>query len=337
MTYSQSSTANNWTEVSVSFNSGSATSVTLFAEYLEEVGRIDDFSLESGSTNTQGGGGSCDTTSDLAIVNATDDGTNDGHGPLNTIDGDSTISNTESRWSSNNSGKYIIWDLGSEQTVESIDIAFFKGDQRSSYFDIDTSSTGSSWTRVLTDGASSGSNAGFESFDLTDSDARYVRFTGYGNSSNTWNSILEANVLGCGDGGETETNPNAYNVARTAVPGKIEAELFSLAADNSDGNQRTVFRPDGDVDIQTTTDTGGGYNIGWMKAGEWLEYPISVSSSGNFSIDARVATIRSTASFTVSIDGSQIGSTFNVANTGGWQAWETQNMSLGNILSLIHI
>jgi len=36
------------------------------------------------------------------------------------------------------------------------------------------------------------------------------------------------------------------------------------------------YRPDEGVDIEKTSDTGGGYNVGWISEGEWLEYTIRV-------------------------------------------------------------
>ena len=62
-----------------------------------------------------------------------------------------------------------------------------------------------------------------------------------------------------------------------AVPGTIDAENFddggegvayhNLSTGNSGGRYRA-----GDVDIEATTDTGGGHNVGWLAAGEWLKY-----------------------------------------------------------------
>ena len=63
-----------------------------------------------------------------------------------------------------------------------------------------------------------------------------------------------------------------------AVPGTIQAENFDEGASglayfdttsgNTGGKDRTT-----DVDIESTTDGGGSYNVGRTRPGEWLKYP----------------------------------------------------------------
>ena len=43
--------------------------------------------------------------------------------------------------------------------------------------------------------------------------------------------------------------------------------------------------PIGDgVDVQTTTDAGGGYNVGFLRTGEWQEYTLDFTRGGPFKI-----------------------------------------------------
>ncbi len=208
-TYSKGITgASDWTEATVNFNSGNNTSVeVLYFKFKTAEGRFDAFSLESVGTSaptptptptpTPSGEISCSETLSQTIVNAIDNGTHDGHGPENTIDG---VTTDESRWSSNGTGKTITFDLGQNTFSKSMDVTWYKGSSRSSFFDVDTSTDNNSWTSVLASASSSGSNSGFENHNLADSTARYVRITGNGNSSNTWNSIIETKINGCTDG-----------------------------------------------------------------------------------------------------------------------------------------
>ncbi|CAM3039627.1 polysaccharide lyase family 7 protein [Vibrio rarus] len=137
----------------------------------------------------------------LVIKAAEDDGSNDGHSPKNTIDGDTTAN---SRWSSEGVGKSITYDLGAQEQVQTVAIKWFKGGSRSSYFHIDTSIDKQHWTKVLTGAASSGDSSGYENFDVTDTNARYVRITGEGNSdSSTWNSIIETKIYGVAANGQS--------------------------------------------------------------------------------------------------------------------------------------
>lgn len=132
-------------------------------------------------------------------------------------------------------------------------------------------------------------------------------------------------------GGTTPTDPDAI-----AVPGIVEAEDYSDYYDTTSGNSGNQYKND-DVDIQTTQDSTGNYNVGWTADGEWLEYSIDVQSAGSYTADVRVATSRTnTKSFTLSIDGSQKGSSVSVENTGNWQNWVTKTVNLGTLSAGTH-
>ncbi|MBX9852975.1 MAG: family 16 glycosylhydrolase [Cytophagaceae bacterium] len=78
-----------------------------------------------------------------------------------------------------------------------------------------------------------------------------------------------------------------YGGTRRSIPGKIEAEHFDDGGqniayfDNSAGNTPAAFR-NTDVDIEPSTDAGGGYNVGYVAAGEWLEYSVNIVSAGDY-------------------------------------------------------
>ncbi|MFD2165894.1 polysaccharide lyase family 7 protein [Thalassotalea euphylliae] len=228
-TLSATAVNSSYAPISVNFNSGSQTQITLFGEYYSQEGRFDDFTLtatSSGGTGGDSGGntgstGQCSDSSNLAVTSATDNGTNDGHGPANTIDGNLA---DESRWSSNGSGKSIVYQLNSESTVTALNLVWFKGNSRTSFFDVDTSTDNNNWTSVLTSGQSSGSSSSYETVDVIDSSAKYVRITGYGNSSNTWNSIIETQILGCGESGDNGGDNGGGN-SGGGSPGNINIEL----------------------------------------------------------------------------------------------------------------
>lgn len=112
------------------------------------------------------------------------------------------------------------------------------------------------------------------------------------------------------------------------VPSLVEAKNCNNYSDTTSANQGGAYRSDG-VDIQTTTDSGGGYNIGWIASGEYLEYTINVDNSADYIADVRVASKSGGGLFVLEIDGSQVGSAVQVNGTGGWQSWETQTVDLG--------
>ena len=121
-------------------------------------------------------------------------------------------------------------------------------------------------------------------------------------------------------------------------PIRIEAEDYAPGGqgisyfDNAEKNYGKAYRNDG-VDIQPTSDEGGGFNVGWIREGEWLTYDLNLPQDGTYDLLARVATPYDDRSFSASV-GNQT-TTFEFDSTGGWQSWqdvvvEDLNLSAGS-------
>jgi hypothetical protein len=154
-------------------------------------------------TGNSGSDSGTDTGSDpvlLPVVAVTASATQDPNVPANTLDG-----NLETRWSASGQGQWIQYDLGATKTVSHVAIAWYRGDQRTSVFDIEVSLDGLVWTTVH-NGTSSGLSVDLETYDFDNVTARFVRIVGFGNSANTWNSITELEIHGTdGVNGGTDT------------------------------------------------------------------------------------------------------------------------------------
>jgi len=140
-------------------------------------------------------------TTALTFASATDDGTNDGHGPKMAIDGST---DPDSRWSSKSDGKdgsystkALTLKLASAQKIGAVGVAWYKGDERWTKFSIETSTDGKSYTTAVASRQSSGSSTGIEQYKFTPVDAMYVRINTSGNESSAWNSLTEAKAFGC--------------------------------------------------------------------------------------------------------------------------------------------
>ena len=129
------------------------------------------------------------TTGDITVTASSDDG----NVPQNVLDG-----NLNTRWSANGDGQYITFDLGSLQVVQSLDIAFYKGNQRTANFEVLVGATSDSLIQMFA-GTSSGASTNLETFDFPDMPARYVRIIGRGNSQNSWISLTEVGIAVGGD------------------------------------------------------------------------------------------------------------------------------------------
>lgn len=254
----------------------------------------------------------------------------------NAVDGNTNFS---SRWAAEQGGDATnLWvDLGSAQRIDDVGIAWGRGNQRTYDFEIRArAGTSGSWTRVYR-GTSSGTTDQIEIYNVTDMDARQIRVKTFSNSAGTiWTDITEFEVHGTGgrSGGNNgvdntpETPPTGGSEAVT-VPALIQAEDFTDYSDSGSVNEGGEYRDTG-VDIQATGDTGGGYNVGWMVTGEWLEYEINVPSSGAYEADVRVASANSNGTFNLAIDGSVVSNTVSVAQSG-WQSYNTLTLDLGNL------
>ena len=102
--------------------------------------------------------------------------------------------NLNSVWSSYGIGSSIQLDIGSSKKICSIDIAWYKGNERQSNFVVSTSQDGKSYKSVLST-VSSGKSLSYEKYNIVDTNARYIRITVNGNSQNNYATISEIRAL----------------------------------------------------------------------------------------------------------------------------------------------
>jgi hypothetical protein len=93
------------------------------------------------------------------------------------------------------------------------------------------------------------------------------------------------------------------------APIRVEAEAFTAES----GTQ-----------LEDTADEGGGQNVGFIDAGDFLEYNFTAPGDGTYTVDYRLASSGGSAGFELSIDNVVV-DTQTVDDTGGWQNWATQS------------
>jgi endoglucanase len=109
---------------------------------------------------------------------------------------------------------------------------------------------------------------------------------------------------------------------------RIEAENYDLGGegvayhDTDAANQGGSMRTSEGVDLEATTDTGGGHNVGWIAAGEWIEFTVDVAAAGSYDLKLRVAR-QPSGSSTMRVLFAGVDKTGDLAvpSTGGWQTW----------------
>lgn len=112
--------------------------------------------------------------------------------------------------------------------------------------------------------------------------------------------------------------------AASASAEVIQAEDYNAYYDTSAGNTGGAYRND-DVDIEATGDDGGGYNVGWIEAGEWLSYEnITIPSAGNYVLHMRVAAPTG-ANISLELNAGSVSLDQLVvpASNQGWQDYQT--------------
>src|SRR5213078_2718058 len=188
---------------------------------------------------------------------------NDGNLPQNTFD-----NNLATRWSAQGDGQWIRFGLGALATIDHVDIAWYLGDTRIAYFDIQVSPDTVTWTKVFS-GQSSGQTLQLERYAFPTTTSRYVRIVGHGNSSSTWNSVTEVAILG------------------TA----LSAPVASVVASGNDGNvpQNTL-----DKSLATRWSAQGDgqwirYDLGALAAIDHLDIAWYLGDTRTASFDIQVS------------------------------------------------
>ena len=98
--------------------------------------------------------------------------------------------NLNTVWSNYGVGSSIQLDLGSSKNICSVDIAWYKGNERQNNFIVSTSQDGKSYKTVVST-VSSGNSLSYEKYNVVDTNARYIRITVNGNNQNNYASISE--------------------------------------------------------------------------------------------------------------------------------------------------
>lgn len=139
------------------------------------------------------------------------------------------------------------------------------------------------------------------------------------NGSNSNNKTVDEfiDIKSCG----------AFGGVPHPIPGRVQAEEYDEGyngvgfSDSDASNQGGQFRTD-DVDVEETTDVGGGFNVGWTETGEWLEYSVDVASAGTYDFSFRLASLTGAGELSLDLDGIEIIGAVEATNTEGWQTFD---------------
>jgi len=122
-----------------------------------------------------------------------------------------------------------------------------------------------------------------------------------------------------------------FSGAPAPVPGTIEAENFDSGGegvayhDTTGGNTGGQYR-NTDVDVESSSE--GGYDVGWIEAGEWLNYTVAVANAGTYTVQVRVASPGGAAMHVGFNAASNVWVPVSIPPTGAWQSWTTVSVTV---------
>ena len=144
----------------------------------------------------------------------------------------------------------------------------------------------------------------------------------------TWMSSVNQQPINDGDG-KTPLFPFGFGLSYGAVTrdayATIEAESFSSQSG---------------VQLEATSDTGGGQNVGFINPGDSIAYAgVNFGSSTALQVITRRASgSGSTGTVQYRLDSATgpVIASFSVSNTGGWQSWGTVTTNLSSSATGVH-
>jgi len=125
------------------------------------------------------------------------------------------------------------------------------------------------------------------------------------------------------------------------IPTRIEAEYFD---NGGEGYGYHVAIAKGWTSVLRTTpvyiescrDTGGGFDVGYIEPGDWLNYTVNVPKKGSHTVSFRVASKAQGGTFHLEVDGKNVTGPLTIPKTRGWQRWTTVTSKAFSLRSGIH-
>ncbi len=128
----------------------------------------------------------------------------------------------------------------------------------------------------------------------------------------------------------TASGNTPHNGITAAIPGIIEAELYddggpAIAYADADAVNSGGYRPTEGVDVEPCSE--GGYDVGYIAAGEWIKYTVNINTAGVYTLQLRLASPYTGKQLHVELDGVNISGPVSVPATGDWQTYQTVNVT----------
>lgn len=124
-----------------------------------------------------------------------------------------------------------------------------------------------------------------------------------------------------------------FNVDNSALPATMQVEYVRVYQSNGSTPPPPTFSTTiqaenysvmSGVQLENTSDAGGGQNVGWIDQGDWMVYPVNIPANGTYTVRYRVASQNGGGQIRLDRDaGATVIGDIAVPSTGGWQNWTT--------------
>jgi len=160
------------------------------------------------------------------------------------------------------------------------------------------------------------------------SDVLFGDYNPTGKLPSTWMQSASQQPINDGDG-KTPLFPYGFGLSYgTASTPSAYTQIQAEASVAQSGTQ-----------TETTTDTGGGLDVGSIAAGDWLNYGSLDFGSGAASVTTRLASgasVTGTVQYRLDSTTGPIVATVPVSSTGGWQNWTSTTTNLTGSATGVH-
>lgn len=127
---------------------------------------------------------------------------------------------------------------------------------------------------------------------------------------------------------------SSYQGNKQQIPGTIESVYYDEGGQNiayfdtdPDENKDEGIRQDEGVDTGLGDIENGAGNLGWLEAGEWVEYTIDVEETGTYKLEIRHASLVGGGQFRLLFDGEDKTGAITTPATPGWYDFEGMTVS----------
>ncbi|HXB03047.1 MAG TPA: carbohydrate-binding protein, partial [Opitutaceae bacterium] len=166
-------------------------------------------------------------------------------------------------------------------------------------------------------------NSGFNVSSVTVDGANQGAITSYTFSNVQANHTISAAF-------QQQSTEGPFGGTPAAIPGTVQAENYDTGGQGVAYNVGSIngtdngYRSDG-VDLEVTSDTGGGVDLGWTFGGDWFKYTVNVATAGTYTVSFRIAapTAVTDGLHLSNSSGTNLSGNVNIPATGGYQTWAT--------------